>query len=62
MLTENELHKIALTAVTNNSAKIIKLKKPAQKPDNKKKKDQQPAPPLDQFNTGYIKGRNNDPL
>ena len=64
MLTEKEIDKTALSAVKKTSAKIIKLKKPAiaTVTITIKKADQQLFPPLDKFNTGYIKARENDPL
>ena len=62
MLTEKEIETTALSAVIKTSAKIIKLKKPAKAPVTIKKAGQQLFPPLDKFNTGYIKARENDPL
>ena len=62
MLSEKEIKKTALSAVKKTSAKIIKLKKPVKVPETPIKEGQPLFPPLDKFNTGYIKARENDPL
>jgi hypothetical protein len=62
MLTEKEIKKMALSAVKKTNAKIIKLKKLAKVPETTKKEGKRLFPPLDKFNTGYIKTRKNDPL
>jgi len=66
MLSEKETNKVTLSAVRKTNARVIMLKKPGDSKDKKKevtKKDSKNLlPPLNQFNTGYIKAKDNDPL
>jgi len=62
MLTENEKNNLPLSAVKKTRARIIKLKKTGASIKNTGSKKDDLLPPLNQFNTGYIKAKENDPL
>jgi len=62
MLIEKEIPNIPLSVVRKPRVKIIKMKQGGTKPVSSKKDNSSLFPPRDQFNTGYIKGRDNDPL
>lgn len=51
-----------LTAVGNTNAKIIVMNAKHGSTSVQGKRDYPLLPPLDQFNTGYIKAKHNDPL
>ena len=59
MLTQKKDNKTILSTVKKAGAKIIKLDK-EQLPG--KKGDKHLIPALNEFNTGYIKGKDIDPL
>jgi len=62
MLTEKEKNNLPLSAVQKTKARIIRLTTTdlTLKPADEKKDDL--LPPLNQFNTGYIKAKEHDPL
>ena len=63
MLTQKKDRKKDLKPIHNSSAIIIKISQPApKKAMPEKKSNHHRLPPLNQFNTGYLKGRDNDPL
>ena len=61
MLTQKDRKK-DLKPIHNSSAIIIKISQPAPKKETAGKKSHHRLPPLNEFNTGYIKGKDNDPL
>ena len=69
MLTQKKDRKEELKPVPNVSAKIIKIDAPAKKENESKKHapkihagQHHRLPPRSEFNTGYIKGKDNDIL
>jgi len=61
MLIEKETRETPLSVV-REPVKIIRMKPPAKIPAKRNKKDKQLSPPVNKFNTRYLKGRDNDPL
>jgi len=62
MLTEKEKNNPPLSSIKKTRARIIKIKKPGASTKNTDSKKDDLLPPLNQFNTGYIKAKENDPL
>ncbi len=64
MLSKTDIANTHLAAVKPTNARVIPIKKEEEEktvPD-KAKKEKVLHPPLSQFNTGYIKAKDNDPL
>lgn len=66
MFTEKEIKKTSLSVVRQPEAKsdvrIIIMKTNMAVPDKPPKKGRHLSPPMDQFNSGYIKTKKHDPL
>ncbi len=63
MLSKKKDRKNYLSTVKKNSAKIINLNNTDKKTTGKtKKEDKHISPPINKFNSGYLKARDNDPL
>ena len=62
MLTEKKIDSSALSAVQKKDAKIIKLHTAVKAADIAKKETRLLLPPPSQFNMGYLKAKDNDPL
>jgi len=63
MLTQKKGRKNDLSTVKKAGAKIINLNSPDKKTAGKiKKEDKHKSPPMNEFNSGYLKARDNDPL
>ncbi|MFT3935818.1 MAG: hypothetical protein QM726_19475 [Chitinophagaceae bacterium] len=64
MLTQKKDKRLILTPIKKGSAKIITLKANAENDseDMPKKEPSRLMPPATEFNTGYIKARDNDIL
>lgn len=62
MLSKKDaINNTPLSAVKKTSARVIPLKKEEEEKKDIPSRDKL-LPPLSQFNTGYIKARDNDPL
>jgi hypothetical protein len=63
MPSEKKNKKPALSVVVRKQGfKIIKMKPELPDREHSKKKNGHLSPPSDQFNSGYIKAKKNDPL
>ena len=66
MFTEKKIKKASLSVVRQPDAKsdvrIIMMKTNMTVPGNPPKKSRHLSPPMDQFNSGYIKIKKHDPL
>jgi len=66
MLTEKDITKITLTPVKKTNGRVIPIKKSDENKSDDESEVQEDKkkllPPLTPFNTGYKKGRDNDPL
>jgi hypothetical protein len=62
MLIEQTSKTVPLSVVKKSGVKVIKMEPAVALADSRKKRGAHLSPPVDKFNTGYIKVKKHDPL